>query len=86
MDSSVIKVKKVNAWCRHCPDINKNLYSFKLEDGTVYVAETHGTLDVTINGHTKVRFEKDGHVGDHIRILDDSGKEKSLRITEKNAA
>jgi hypothetical protein len=72
-------------WCRHCPDWNQTSYSFKLDDGTVYVAQTHKKLDVTLNGRTKLRFEKDGHVGDYVHILDDAAKEQKLRITEKIA-
>lgn len=82
-DSTLIKIETVNAWCRHCPDWNQTSYSFKLGDGTVYTAQTHKTLDVTINGHTKFRVEKDGHVGDYIHILDDAGKDRKLRITRK---
>jgi hypothetical protein len=85
-NSTVIKISTTNEWCRHCPDSNQTSYSFKLDDGTVYVAQTHKKLDVTLNGHTKFRFEKDGHVGDHVHILDDAGKDQELRITEKIAA
>jgi len=85
-DSTVIKISTVNEWCRHCPDWNQTSYSFKLDDGSVYVAQTHTKLDVTLNGHTKFRFEKDAHVGDHIHILDDAGKDQKLRITEKMAS
>ena len=85
-DSTVIKISTANEWCRHCPDWNQTSYSFKLDDGTVYVAQTHKKLDVTLNDHTKFRFEKDGHVGDHVHILDDAGKDQELRITEKMAA
>jgi hypothetical protein len=84
-NSSVIKVETVNAWCRHCPDANQTLYSFKLDDGTVYVAHTHRTLDVTLNGHNSFRFEKDGHVGDYVHILDDAGKDRKLKISQKIA-
>jgi hypothetical protein len=82
---TVIKISTVNEWCRHCPDWNQTFYSFKLEDGSVYVARTHRTLDVTLNGHNSLRVEKDGHVGDYIHILDDAGKDRKLRITEKIA-
>ena len=85
VDSSVIKTSTVNEWCRHCPDWNQTSYSFKLDDGNVYVAQTHKRLDVTINGHTKLRFENDGHVGDFIHILDDSGKDRRLHIVQKIA-
>ena len=85
VDSSVIKTTTVNEWCRHCPDWNQTSYSFKLGDGNVYVAQTHKRLDVTINGHTKFRFENDGHVGDYIHIVDDAGKDRRLRIIQKIA-
>lgn len=85
-DSSVIKILTVNEWCRHCPDWNQTSYSFKLADGIVYVARTHRKLDVTLNGQTKFRVERDGHVGDYVHILDDAGKERKLRIIEKIAA
>ena len=86
-DSTVIKISTVNEWCRHCVlNWNRTSYSFKLDDGTVYVAQTHKKLDVTLNGHIKFRFEKDGHVGDHVHILDDAGKDQELRIREKMAA
>jgi len=84
-NSSVIKVSTVNEWCRHCPDWNQSSYSFKLDDGTVYVGQCHKRLDVTLNGRTKFRFEKDGHVGDYIYILDDAGKERKLRLIQKVA-
>jgi hypothetical protein len=82
--STLVKTSTVNAWCRHCPDANQTFYSFKLEDGITYTARTHSTLDITLNGHTKLRFENDGHVGDHIHILDDSGRDKRLVITAKS--
>ncbi len=82
-NSTLIKVETVNAWCRHCPDWNQTSYSFKLDDGTVYTAQTHKSLDVTLNGHTKFRLEKDGHVGDYVHILDDAGKDRKLRIIKK---
>src|ERR1700730_511224 len=78
-NSSLIKTETVNEWCRHCPDANQTFYSFKLDDGTVYVARTHRTLDVTLNGQTKFRVEKDGHVGDTAHILDDAGKDRKLK-------
>jgi hypothetical protein len=84
-NSIVIKISTVNEWCRHCPDWNQTFYSFKLDDGSVYVARTHRTLDVTLNGHNSFRVEKDGHVGDYVHILDDAGKDRKLRITEKIA-
>jgi hypothetical protein len=82
-DATFIKAAHVNEWCRHCPDWNQSLYSFKLDDGTVYVGRTHDALDITLNGHTPLRFEKDGHVGDHLYIRDDAGKERKLTVTEK---
>jgi hypothetical protein len=82
-NSTVIKIRTVNEWCRHCPDANQTFYSFKLDDGTIYVARTHRTLDVTLSGHVKFRFEKDGHVGDTAHILDDAGKDRKLKITAK---
>jgi hypothetical protein len=75
----------VDEWCRHCPDWNQTFYSFKLDDGSIYVAKTHRTLDITLNGHNLFRVEKDGHVGDYVHILDDAGKDRKLRITEKRA-
>jgi hypothetical protein len=82
-NSTLIKTETINGWCRHCPDWNQTSYSFKLDDGTIYVAQTHMTLDVTLNGHVKFRVEKDGHVGDYVHILDDAGKDRKLRITKK---
>src|SRR2546427_1167160 len=84
-DSTLIKTETINAWCRHCPDANQTFYSFKLDDGTVYVARTHKTLDVTLNGHTQFRVEKDGHVGDYVHVLDDAGKDRKLRIVQRIA-
>jgi len=84
-NSTVINIRTVNEWCRHCPDANQTFYSFRLDDGTVYVARTHMTLDITLNGHTQFRFEKDGHVGDAVHIIDDDGKDKKLKVTEKIA-
>ena len=84
-NSTLIRISTTNEWCRHCPDWNQSSYSFKLDDGTVYIAQTHKKLDITLNGHTKFRFEKDGHVGDRVHILDDAGKDQTLRITEKMA-
>ena len=84
--SSVVKIITVEERCNHCPDWKHTDYSFKLDDGTVYVGQSHKELDITLNGHTMFRFEKDGHVGDYIHILDDFGKDKRLRIKEKIAA
>jgi hypothetical protein len=86
VDSSLIKVSTVNEWCRHCPDWNQTSYSFRLDDGRVYVGQTHKRLDITLNGHTKLRFEKDGHVGDYIHILDDAGQDRRLKVIQKMAA
>jgi hypothetical protein len=83
--STLVKTSTANAWCHHCPDWNQTFYSFKLDDGVTYTARSHHTLDVTLNGHVKLRFEKDGHVGDYIHILDDSGHDRKLVITEKSA-
>ena len=84
-NSSLIKTSTDNEWCRHCPDWNQTSYSFKLDDGTVYVGQTHKKLDVMVNGHTKLRFEKDGHVGDYMHIIDDGGQDKKLKVIEKIA-
>jgi hypothetical protein len=43
-------------------------------------------VDVTLNGHTMFRFEKDGYIGAYIHILDDFGNDRRLRIMEKIAA
>jgi hypothetical protein len=51
----------------------------------VYVGQSHKKLEVTLNGQTMFRFEKDAYVGDYIHILDDFGKDRKLRITEKIA-
>ncbi len=83
LNSSLIKTSTVNEWCRHCPDWNQTAYSFKLDDGTVYIAQSHKTLDVTVNGHTRLRFEKDGHVGDYVHIIDDAGKDRKLKIIQR---
>src|SRR5882762_9130495 len=91
-DSVLVKVESVNGWCEHCGgDVVKMNYSFKTEDGLVYTAQIGlraikgHPLDVTLNGHIRLRFEKDGHIGDYIHILDDSGKDKKLRIVSKAA-
>ena len=93
-DSVLVKVETVNGWCQHCgSDFVKMNYSFKFDDGTVYTAQIGAggalhhrqPLDLTVNGHVKFRFEKDGHIGNYIHILDDSGKDKKLRIIEKIA-
>jgi hypothetical protein len=84
-DSTLVNVRTVNEWCRHCPDANQTFYSFKLADGMVYVAHTHRTLDLALNGHAKIRFEKNGHVGDTLHVLDDAGKDRKLKITERIA-
>jgi hypothetical protein len=83
--ATFIQISHVNEWCRHCPDWNQSFYSFKLDDGTVYVGRTHATLDITLNGHTSLRFEKNGHVGDHFYVRDDAGKERKLTVTQKIA-
>jgi hypothetical protein len=80
---------KIETGRGHTPlfhDVEVTSYSFKVADGTVYVADSHNrALDVTLNGHTKVSFEKDGHVGDFLHILDDSGKDRKLHIVGKTA-
>lgn len=83
--ASLVEKRTVNEWCRHCPDWNKTRYSLQTQDGMIYVAETHRTLDVTLNGHNSLRVEKDGHVGAALHILDDAGKEQKLRIVGKIA-
>jgi hypothetical protein len=47
-DSTVIKISSTNEWCRHCPDWNQTSYSFKLDDGAVYIAQTHKKLDISV--------------------------------------
>ena len=55
-------------------------------DGAIVVVEqTHKKLDVMVNGRTNLRFEKDGHVGDYMHIIDDVGQEKKLKIIQKIA-
>jgi hypothetical protein len=83
--ATLVEKRTINEWCRHCPDWNKTRYSFRMESGLIYVGEAHQALDVTMNGESYVRFEKDGHVGDHLYVKDDSGKEQKLRIVEKIA-
>ena len=51
----------------------------------VYVGQTHKKLDVMENGRTKLRFEKDGHVGDYMHIIDDAGQDKKLKVIQKIA-
>ena len=84
-NSALIKTSTVNEWCRHCPDWNQTSYSFKLDDGMVYVGQTHTKLDVVVNGQTKLRFEKDGHVGDYMHVIDDGGQDKKLKVIQKIA-
>jgi hypothetical protein len=93
-DSILVKVETINESCQHCgSDFVKMNYSFKLNDATVYIAQIGAggvlhhrhPLDVTLNGHIKFRFEKDGHVGDYVHILDDSGKDQKLLIVGKTA-
>jgi hypothetical protein len=94
-DSTLVKIETINGWCQHCgSDFVKTNYSFKLDDGTVYVGQIgaggvlhhRNPLDVTLNGHIQFRFEKEGHVGDYIHILDDSGKDDKLQIIGKTAS
>lgn len=85
-DASLIKMETGRGHTPLFHDVEVTSYSFKLADGTVYVADNRNrALDITMNGHTKLRFEKDGHVGDYIHILDDSGKDKKLHIVGKTA-
>jgi hypothetical protein len=85
-DATLIKIETGRGHTPLFHDVEVTSYSFKVADGTVYVADTHNrALDVTMNGHTKLRFEKDGHIGDYIHILDDSGKDKRLHIVGKTA-
>lgn len=91
-DSILVKVETINGWCQHCGgDFVKMNYSFKLKDGTVYIAQIGAggalhhrhPLDVALNGHVKFRFEEEGHVGDYVHILDDSRKDHKLLIVGK---
>ena len=85
-DAILIKIETGRGHTPLFHDVEVTSYSFKLADGTVYTADSHNrALDVTMNGHTKLRFEKDGHIGDHIHILDDSGKDRKLHIVGKTA-
>ena len=93
-DSTLVNVETITGWCQHCgSDFVKMNYSFKLNDGTVYIAQIGAggvlhhrhPLDVTLNGHLQFRFEKNGHVGDYVHILDDSGKDQKLLIVGKTA-
>lgn len=52
----------------------------------MFVGQTHKTLDVTVNGHTQLRFEKDGHVGNFMHIIDDGGQDKKLKVIRKIAS
>jgi hypothetical protein len=85
-DSTLAKMETGRGHTPLFHDVEVTSYSFKLNDGTVYIADSRNrTLDVTMNGHTRLRFEKDGHVGDYIHILDDSGKDIKLHIVGKVA-
>jgi hypothetical protein len=85
-DAMLIKTETGRGHTPLFHDVEVTSHSFKVADGTVYVADTHNrALDVTMNGHTRLRFEKDGHVGDYIHILDDSGKDRKLHIVGKTA-
>jgi hypothetical protein len=75
-EASLVEIHTVNEWCRHCPDWNKTHYSFRLQDGMVYVVETHSQLNVTLNGHTRLRLDGDGKIGSTLHILDDSNSTK----------
>ena len=91
-DSILVKVEPINGSCEHCgSDLVKTNYSFKLNDGTIYIGQIGAggvfhhrhPLGVTLNGHVKFRFETDDHVGDLIHILDDKGKDQKLVIVGK---
>lgn len=84
-DASLVKTSTSNEWCHHCPDWNQTSYFFRIEDGMTFVGRMHKTLDITLNGHNKLRFEKDGHVGDYLHVVDDTGKDQRLKIVEKRA-
>jgi hypothetical protein len=85
-DATLIKIETGRGHTPLFHDVEVTSYSFRVADGTVYIADSHNrALDITMNGHTKLRFEKDGHVGDYIHILDDSGKDKKLHIVGKMA-
>ncbi len=85
-DATLIKIETGRGHTPLFHDVEVTSYSFRVSDGTVYIADTHHrALDITMNGHTKLRFEKDGHVGDYIHILDDSGKDIKLHIVGKTA-
>ena len=83
--ATLVSSRTVNEWCHHCPDWNKTRYSFQTADGMTYVAETHRKLDIAVNGRNVFRFERTGHVGDHLYVVDDSGKEQKLKIVERIA-
>jgi hypothetical protein len=84
-EASLTRTSTTNEWCRHCPDWNQTSYFFKIENGMTFVGQIHKTLDVTLNGHVKLRFEKDGHVGDYLHIIDDEGIDRRLKIVQKIA-
>jgi hypothetical protein len=85
-DTTLIKIKTGRGHTPLFHDVEVTSYSFKMADGTVYVADTHNrAMGIAINGHTRLRFEKDGHIGDYIHILDDSGKDRKLHIVGKTA-
>jgi hypothetical protein len=85
-DSTLVKIETGRGHTPLFHDVEVTSYSFKLKDGTIYTADNRSrTLNVTVNGHTRLRFEKDGHVGDYIHILDDSGKDVRLHIVGKTA-
>jgi hypothetical protein len=85
-DSTLVKVETGRGHTPLFHDVEVTSYSFKLKDGTIYTADNRSrTLNITVNGHTRLRVEKDGHVGDYIHILDDSGRDIKLHIVEKTA-
>jgi hypothetical protein len=84
-DASLVKTSTSNEWCHHCPDWNQTSYFFKIEAGVIVVGRIHKTLDVTVNGHNKLRFDKDGRVGDYLHVMDDAGKDQHLKIVQRIA-
>jgi hypothetical protein len=84
-DSILVNVSVLNEWCRHCPDWNQTRYSLQAEDGMVYVAQAHKSLNVAVHSHYKFRMETDGRIGAYVHVLDESGKDFKLRIVQKIA-
>jgi hypothetical protein len=84
-NATLADIRHVNEWCKHCPDWNQTLYSFKVDGGRTYVGTTHAALDIALHGRVTLRFDRDGRVGDHMHVIDDHGKYVRLKITEKIA-